>query len=976
MISFPRTLPQTAVIAATAALLLCARFTSLRAQQSAQLSPDAELAQVPLPEPAVAALPLAEDRGAADLEQTLKRLGTTASVLVVVAHPDDEDGPLMTYLSRGLGVRVTLVTLTRGEGGQNAMSAESYDALGLIRTNELLKADEYYGARQLWGTEVDFGFSKTQEESFAKWGHDRVLYDAVLAVRKARPQIILSTFVGGVTDGHGHHQVSGEIAQEAFKVAGDPKVFPEQLKDGLEPWQPLAVYSRTPFARIENGQMFDYATGKWAPARFRNYVTGEWIEGEPKADVTIPVGTWDPTLGRTYVQIAREGWGKQLSQNGGANPALSQPDSSSYHLWAISTAFGRSNIRGLLGPSPRVTATPDGTADNTSLFHNEKVQIDTSIAGLTSLAGAAPPAWLTGGLHEIQSDLDAFMADCRNQGGVEGAHKLAPIYRETLDLYTRVKTSDLDSQAKADLAFELGEKISQFQEALKDLLGLDMVAFVSNDGGQGGGPGRSASADESARSVYPGEEFNVRMHTFSAASGARLSKTWLETGTGASWVKGQPPGAQKGSESANQLFRLHVPADAQPTEPYFTRPNTEQPYYDISNESRRERSFAPYPLSAWAEFEFDGIPIRLGMVVQTLARVPGVGGVYQPLVITPAIGVRVEPEARILPLDGSPLPVRVTVHAERAADGIVDLKLPEGWRSDPAQQAFHLKSAGDTEPLVFSVTPAGDVAARAYTIQAVARVDGISYSLGWQSVGYTGLLPYNQYKPAELRTRKVDVKLAPGRRVGYVMGTGDTVPDAIEALGIAPHLLADDELASADLSQWNVIVVGIRAYSARPELAAAQPRLDAFVERGGTLIVQYQSGTFPAPLPLSMKGMPERVVDEQAPVKLLDPANPLLTSPNQITSADFDGWFEERGHGFPDRWDPGYTALTETADPGQDPQRGGLLVVHRGKGTYIYVAFALYRQFPELVPGAYRILANLLSAGAEPAQTRKRRKHH
>ncbi len=306
----------------------------------------------------------------------------------------------------------------------------------------------------------------------------------------------------------------------------------------------------------------------------------------------------------------------------------------------------------------------------------------------------------------------------------------------------------------------------------------------------------------------------------------------------------------------------------------------------------------------------------------------------------------------------------VTVHAERAADGTVELKLPEGWRSDPAQQSFHRKSAGETEPLVFSVTPAGDVATRAYTIQAVAHVEGKDYTIGWQSIGYPGLRPYNQYQPAELRTRKVDVKLAPGLRVGYVMGTGDSVPEAIEALGVTPHLLTDDELSSADLSQWNVIVIGIRAYSARPALTAAQPRLEAFIERGGTLIVAYQSSTFPAPLPLSMRGMAERVVDEQAPVKLLDPANPLLTSPNHITEADFDGWFEERGHGFLDHWDPGYTALTETADPGQDPQRGGLLVAHRGKGMYIYVAFALYRQFPELVPGAYRILANLLSAGA------------
>jgi len=946
MISFLRQLHCAAHAAVLAALLLAASSSLARAQQSSPSSPQAELAEVPLPEPAVEALPLAEDRGAADLEQTLKRLGTMASVLVIVAHPDDEDGALMTYLSRGLGVRVTLLTLTRGEGGQNAMSAESYDALGLIRTNELLKAGEYYGARQLWGTEADFGFSKTQEESFAKWGHDRVLYDAVLAVRMVRPQIILSTFVGAASDGHGHHQVSGEIAQEAFKVAGDPKVFPEQLKNGLQPWQPLAVYSRAPFAPITNGQMFDYATGKWTPARFHNYVTGEWTEGALKADVTIPVGTWDSALGRTYVQIAREGWGRQLSQNGGANPALRAPDSSSYHLWAVAPA----------------AASAKPSAGDASLFQNSKVNIDTSIAGLARLAGDAPPAWLAGGLRKIQSDLDAFAGDCKNRSDVEAAHKLAPIYRETLDLYTRVNASDLSAEAKFNLTFELGEKISQFQEALKDQLGLDMTAFMAGSDGQGF-PGRGASADESAPSVYPGEEFGVRVHTFSATNGAQLSKTWLETGSGGSWDKNESSGAKESSGPANALFHLEVPAGAQPTEPYFTRPTTEQPYYDIAKEAWRERSFAPYPLSAWAEFVFDGVPIRIGMVVQTLARVTGVGGVYQPLVVTPAVGVRVAPEARILPLDGSPLPVRVTIHAERAADGTIDLKLPEGWRSDPAQQSFHLMSAGDTEPLVFSVTPASDVALRAYTIQAVAHVDGKDYSIGWQSIGYTGLRPTNQYKPAALRTRKVDVKLAPGLRVGYVMGTGDTVPEAIEALGITPHLLSNDELTTADLTQWNVIVIGIRAYSVRPALAAAEARLEAFVDRGGTLIVQYQSSNFPAPLPLTMKSNPERVVDEQAPVKLLDPANPLLAAPNQITSADFDGWFEERGHSFLDGWDPGYTALTETADPGQDPQHGGLLVAHRGKGTYIYVAFALYRQFPELVPGAYRLFANLLSAG-------------
>jgi hypothetical protein len=541
------------------------------------------------------------------------------------------------------------------------------------------------------------------------------------------------------------------------------------------------------------------------------------------------------------------------------------------------------------------------------------------------------------------------------------------IYRVMLNLYERInKAGDLSNEVKSNLTFELSEKIDQFQIAIKDLLGLDLMAFVTSDGEQSG-PGRGASADESARSVYPGEEFRVRVHLFSAIGSIRLGRVWIDTAAGAPWkYEGENGSLGEAADEpvGDRAFLVHVPADAAPTAPYFTRPTTEQPYYDIANEVWRERSFAPYPLSAWAEFVFDGVPIRIGMVVQTLARVTGVGGVYQPLVVTPAIGVHVAPEARILPLDGSPLPVRVTVHAEHAAEGIVDLKLPEGWRADPAEQKFHLNRAGDTEPLVFSVAPAGDVAARAYTIQAVAHVDGKDYALGWQNIGYTGLRPYNQLKPAVLRTRKVDVKLAPGLRVGYVMGTGDTVPEAIEALGVTPHLLTDEELASADLSEWNAIVIGIRAYSARPALAAAEPRLEQFVERGGTLIVEYQSSTFPAPLPLAMKGSPERVVNEQAPVKLLDPSNPLLTSPNQIVSADFDGWFEERGHGFLDRWDPGYTALTETADPGQYPQRGGLLVTHRGKGTYIYVAYALYRQFPELTPGAYRLFANLLSAGA------------
>jgi LmbE family N-acetylglucosaminyl deacetylase len=917
------------------AVALVAAFTMTCAQGQ---GPDP--AAIAPREASAIALPLPEDRGQAALEQALRRLNTTASVMMIVAHPDDEDGPLLTYLSRVQGVRTILYTLTRGEGGQNAMGAETYDALGLIRTNELLTADQYYGVTQMWGTQADFGFSKTQEESFARWDHERVLYDAVLAVRRMRPQVIVSTFAGAVSDGHGQHQVSGEIAQEVFKVAGDPKVFPDQLKDGIEPWQPLAVYSMTPFAPITERGIFDYATGKWAPARFKNYATGETITTALSADVTIPVGDRDPILGRSPVQIAREGWGMQKSQYGGASPALSGPATTSYHLWAVAPRFAANN------------------GSKGTLFDNGKVRIPDSVNELTYLVDGTAPDWLKTGLRNIASGITASATHTPGHEGIELAHELSSRYGMTLYLRTRIASAtDLTPQAKAGLLLELDYKIDAFQSALKELLGLDLTAFRTKDGA-GGGRRRGDSADETPASVSPGEEFRVRIHTTRADKAATLSKAWLESRTGDAWVAE----SDAKTPSSDTLFRVKASANATPTAPYFTRPTIEQPYYDISNPAWRSRSLAPWPLEAWVEYTFDGVPIRLGAVVQTLQHATGPGGFYEPLVVTPAIGVSMTPEARIVPLDGSPLPVKVVVHTQAAAEGTVSLKLPAGWHSEPAEAHFARSSAGDTEPILFSVTTDG-AQAGAYAVQAVVRSGSATYTSGWRRIGYPGLRPYNLYKTAELKTRKMDVKLAPGLKIAYVMGAGDLVPEAIEAMGVTPHMLSASELSTADLSAWNVIVIGIRAYETRPELSASHARLDAFVRAGGTLVVQYQSATFPAPLQLAMSRNPERVVDENAPVKLLAPHDPLLRWPNAITTADFDGWVEERGHSFLDTWDPGYTALTETADAGQDPQRGGLIVTHPGKGTYIYVAYALYRQLPELVPGSYRLLANLLSAG-------------
>src|ERR1700735_5596714 len=277
--------------------------------------------------------PLRFDRGAPALQQSLRKLGTRASLMMIVAHPDDEDGGMLTYESRGQGARVALLTLNRGGGGQNIMSNDLWDQLALVRTEELLAADRRYGVDQYFTRVADFGFSKTLDEALAVWGHDRVLYDVVRAVRINRPLVLTAVFVGGITDGHGQHQVSGEMAQEVFKAAGDPKVFPDQIKAGLLPWTPLKVYARVPSFSISTKGMYDYATGKWAPVRFYDYVAGKWTDAVPTTNVTIHEGAYDPALGASYIQLGREGVGQQKSQNGGTGIPLPGPFDVPYHRY-------------------------------------------------------------------------------------------------------------------------------------------------------------------------------------------------------------------------------------------------------------------------------------------------------------------------------------------------------------------------------------------------------------------------------------------------------------------------------------------------------------------------------------------------------------------------------------------------------------------------------------------------------------------
>jgi LmbE family N-acetylglucosaminyl deacetylase len=937
------------------------------------------------------------DQGAKGLEQLLRKLNTRASVMNIVAHPDDEDGGMLTLYSRGLGARVADLSLNRGEGGQNAMTADFEDALGLLRTQELLASDRYTGVDQFFGTEVDFGFSKTKEEAFAKWTHDRVLFDVVRAIRLYRPLVLTSTWIGGVTDGHGQHQVSGQIAQEAFLAAGDPKVFPELAAEGILPWQPLRIYARVPRQAITDKGLYDYATNQYVPASFTNYVTGEVTTTVPSTDVVVHEGTPDPLLTtgapgdthgitHTYIQFARLGLAQQKSQIGpDFHPAPTGAYDVPYHLYgsklptqmlssrpeaahfaaaaerplyfpAAAIPSGSSNNQvpqgfslGSHRPRKDVGFSPEGMpSDATPNFFTG---IDTSITGIATLApqnsilkSALTP--IAGLIEQATKSFDPAKPETI-------ALTLTEALKQTDALITSV-TADksLTPLESASVLHELRIKRVQLNDALALSLGVtySITAFTG------------APANATLVSVLLDGHIATKTNIESAA---KSPITFL--GPKGMMQTGPPTGfhEQKIKKQYEQNIDLLVQGDAATkpwTRPYFTRPDIEQPFYDLSVPALRNAPEGLPYLNELGVFRYGDTQFAIGTKIRPA------------IAVSPPVSVRLSSSATVLPLSARSL--SLTVHVESGSPsttkGDLRLELPAGWTSEPGTVPLAFKKADETRDIAFTITPGTLQSKTSYALNAVAEFGSTEYRQGFRAVGYPGLQYTNYYTPAETRIVPVDLKFPTHHHIAYLPGTGDSVPEALASIGLTATMLTVADLAADKLKLYDTVILGVRTYAAHPDLhgAPTQALLD-YARNGGNVVVQYQTTEFTAadaPYPLSL-GSNEKVVDETAPVTLTaqnsetqnSKLDRILTTPNLLTPADFNNWVEERGHGFLSTWDDHYTALTETHDPGQSPQRGGLITTPFGKGHWTYVAFALYRQLPEAVPGAFRLFANLLN---------------
>ena len=852
--------------------------------------------------------PLPQETGAAGLKLMLRRLQTTGRLMQVTAHPDDEDGGMLTLESRGKGVSTLLMTLTRGEGGQNKLGSNLFDVLGVLRTLELLASDRYYGVEQRFSRVADFGYSKTAEETFQKWqGHDAALGDLVRVIRTFRPDVLVARFSGTDRDGHGHHQASAILTKEAFRAAGDPKRFPEQIAEGLQPWQPKKLYT---------GNVCGFFASTCDAA---NYT------------VRLNTGVKDPVLGTSYIQFAMKGLRHQLSQGSGS--------------WTVEPGdrFTHYKLVDSLVASPK-----DKDGHELDFFDG----IDTTLPGLASSLGEDEKKvpWLRAALTDIKEKIDLAAAAAEKDSASADA-PLTAANGMVLRTYNRIMGTQLSTHVKKEFQAQLLQRLSSDiakARALAEGAKFSMVVDAP-----------VGSSPDDAFMAVPGQTFVVTA-SFSAANPsihATNVRPVLPAGWSATALE------NFGLFNDTTRFRVSVPLNASPTRPYWHRndPETEA-LNTIDDPQYLGLPFPPPPVKATALTGQGGVVSAVCMVRYKDAS----GNIAErPLAVAPEFSIEVQPSSSVIPsrLSGS-TSVKTSARDEGGGSNAqISLKVPNGWRSEPKELQAKIAKEQSKEAS-FDVFPSQLKEGRT-EMRAELKGSHRSYDEGYSVVTREDLGTFYYYQPAMQRVSIVDVKVPKDLKVGYIMGAGDEIPPVLQELGMNVTLIPAEKLATEDLSKCQTIVLGIRAYDTQKGVIANNKRLLEFVEAGGRLVVQYNAsagdfnnGKFvPYPMTLSRA----RVSVEEAPVSILDPANRIFHFPNEITQKDFEGWVQERGLYFASQWDPKFTPLLETHDPGEGEQKGGLLVAQYGKGTYIYTGYAFFRQLPAGVPGAVRLFVNLLS---------------
>jgi LmbE family N-acetylglucosaminyl deacetylase len=862
--------------------------------------------------------PITADTGNTAVQLQLRRLHTTGTLMMTTAHPDDENNGLLARMAHGLGLRTVLVTATRGDGGQNEIGPEIFDALAVLRTEELLAAHKFDGAEQYFTRAVDFGYSFSLDQTYEKWGRDAIIGDFVRHIRTIRPDVIAG-FLWTGTNGGLHHQASTHLAADAFRAAADPARYPEQIALGLRPWQ---------------------------PAKF--YYLGGFGGGSGQSFVEPDLSHYDPVLDRTYGEIGTEARTMHRCQD--VSQLLPLPGGGrggGYHLQDCV-------IPGQM------------TAHETSLLDG----LDLSVPGLARFAGPSAPAALGASLQRIAQSVDDADRAFQTSGASATVAPLAAGLHAVRDLRRTLASLNLGDTAAYEIDFRLAQKEREFQDALLAAASVRVDA-IGDDG-----------------MVTPGQAVNVSLYVDNKGEAPITLGDFTLAGSAVkSAITAAGRGGRGGGETARAACAsgeiaagtaracqtvLPVPLDAKPSDvPFRHDPSFARYIFDA--DVPFGAPFRPTPFLATARLTIGGEPVERTLPIEARSGSDMIAGEKRSeLLVVPSLTVTLSPGILVVPTGrASDREVRVTVrnNSRTEADADVRLTLPAGWTSTPALAHVTVARTDEEATARFILHAPAGLQASAVSVSAVAVSGGAEYGTGFQVIEYPHIRKRLLFHPAEASVKVVDVKVAPGLTVGYVMGAGDQVPAAIAQLGVPVTLLGPVDLAWGDLSAYSVIMTGVRAYENRPDLRANNQRLMDYVRRGGVVLVNYnrtgfndaQSGPYPA------ETTSNRITDENAPVRVLVPTHPVFTTPNRIGPDAWAHWVQERGTYFLGQRAPQYTDLIEMTDPfpnNPGPKRGALVEARLGQGRWLYIGLVLWRELPAGVPGAYQLLANLLSLGA------------
>ena len=862
------------------------------------------------------------DEGALGLAFALRKLPHTGSFLHTAAHPDDEDNSLLVALGRGRGLRTGLLTLTRGSGGQNEIGPELFDALGVLRTGELMSMHRYDGAEQFFTRAHDFGYSFSVEETLDKWGPKKILADIVRVIRTFRPDVIVMLPLKG-TGGGQHHQASAHLTAEAFKAASDPKQFPEQIAEGLQTWQAKKLYERV----------------GWGGSSSQNL--------DKNSLLNIETGLFDPLFGKTYFEIGTEARSMHRCQGMPQLIPLPGPRTSSWHL-----------IDSVIENTPQETDLFDGI--DTSLFAIEKY--------VSSQIDQVPF------IHSMLSQIQLRIEDAQKIFDPSFPEKTAIYLSQGLELVrnlrTKILTSDLKKWEKYQLNFLLQKKEKDFQNALS-LAHQLRLEVLSSDG-----------------LIEPGQQFKLQI-SLSNGSSQSLNIKEIQIKTPKEWKVLVPTNSPKTIPAqgvVKQDFTVTASNSGVFTEPYW-KPGPREGHYQIIQPQFATLPWSPPVVTVEVELNNNNTNFRLAEPAQFRYEGTWIGGEQRhDLMVVPAVSVEVDPKITIIPQtqisQGRQVRVTATYQGTTKRHGTLEFELPDGWNISPKTFRFTFTKEGDSISKWFYLYPPINTHLGAFNIRVWADLNGQKYSRSLQSIDYQHIKRRHFYYPSQLQVKVVDVAVKPGLKLGYIMGTGDKVPEALNQLGVKFKLLEEDDLASSNLDSYNIIITGIRAYLTRKDLQTYNERLLEWVRRGGTLIVQYNKFEFNRTIPQAngrkiMSDSPwtpypaqvsrNRITDENTAVEAILPTHPIFNFPNQLTNQDWNNWVQERGLYFLEQKDSRYQELVRMEDPfiyNSGKKHGALVITDYGQGKWLYIGLGLWRQLPAGVEGAYRLLANLISLGS------------